>query len=510
MFKKQKLFIQAIYFSELQNSNLYRAKTMKNCKLFKRTLLVAVLACCCSYTHAVISQQAYIKASNTDDFDFFGNSLAISGNTLVVAAFEEQSAATGINGDENDNSLSRAGAVYVYTLVGNQWVFEAYIKASNTDSQDNFGSSVAIDGDTIVVGARYEASSSTDVNGDENNNLLGLAGAAYVFVRNAGVWSQQAYLKASNTGLSDIFGASVAIDNDTIVVGATGEDSNATGVNGDETDNSNPYSGAAYVFTRTSNEWSQQAYLKSSAVDNNDNFGVSVALDGDTIVVGAAMEGSNATGINGDDTDNSALRSGAAYVFIRNAGSWQQQAYIKASNSGFNDEFGRSLAISGDTIIVGAWSEASNASGINGDEGNNSTNAAGAAYIFTRSLDEWGQQAYIKASDSEVGRKFGWNVDIDGNTAVVGAKTKEALYVFSRNQDAWQEIGKPLPSNYEIGDLYSMAASISGNTLLVGAKSEDSSATGVGGDEFDNSVFNSGAAYLFHIDTDLIFINGFE
>ena len=157
-----------------------------------------------------------------------------------------------------------------------------------------------------------------------------------------------------------------------MVVGASGEDSNATGINGDQTNNSASDSGAAYVFVRNGVTWTQQAYLKASNTDAGDLFGYSVAVSGDTVVVGAYGEDSNATGVNGDQTDNSARDSGAAYVFVRNGGTWTQQAYLKASNTDGGDGFGYSVAVSGDTVVVGAFGEDSNATGINGDQTNNS------------------------------------------------------------------------------------------------------------------------------------------
>jgi len=172
-------------------------------------------------------QQAYLKASNTDSLDGFGFSVAISGDTVVVGAAGEDGVATGINGDQSNNSAQRSGAVYVFTRSGTSWSQQAYLKASNTDSSDNFGISVAISGDTVVVGANGEASNATGVNGDQDDNSAAGAGAAYVFTRNGTVWSQQAYLKASNTGGGDEFGQAVAIYDNTLVVGAHLEDSNA-------------------------------------------------------------------------------------------------------------------------------------------------------------------------------------------------------------------------------------------------------------------------------------------
>jgi hypothetical protein len=136
-----------------------------------------------------------------------------------------------------------------------------------------------------------------------------------VFTRTNGVWSQQAYVKASNTGGNDLFGRSVALSGDRLAVGADGEDSPATGVNGDQTDDSAFESGAVYVFMRTNGVWSQQAYVKASNTGGSDVFGASVALDGDTLAIGAVREDSGATGVNGDQADNSAADSGAVYVY---------------------------------------------------------------------------------------------------------------------------------------------------------------------------------------------------
>ena len=307
------------------------------------------------------SQQAYLKASNTGAGDFFG-SVAVSGDTLAVGAAGEDSNATGVNGNQSDNSATTSGAAYVFVRSGTNWTQQAYLKASNTRPGAGFGA-VAISGDTLVVGAPYESSSATGVNGNQNDNSAPGSGAAYVFVRSGTNWSQQAYLKASNTGAGDSFGYSVAISGDTVVVGAWTEDSNATGVNGNQTDNSAADSGAAYVFVRSGTNWTQQAYLKASNTGVEDYFGYSVAVSGDTVVVGADGEDSAATGVNGLQSDNTGFDSGAAYVFVRNGTNWSQQAYLKASNtssnSGTSDAFGRSVAISGDTVVVGANQEAS-------------------------------------------------------------------------------------------------------------------------------------------------------
>ncbi|HWU91069.1 MAG TPA: hypothetical protein VN253_27575 [Kofleriaceae bacterium] len=343
---------------------------------------------------ATWSQQAYVKASNTDADDKFGTSVALSGDgsTLAVGAEQESSAATGIGGNQADNSAIRAGAVYVFARSGATWSQQAYVKASNTNAFDRFGASVALsdNGSTLAVGASTESSASTGIDGDQLSNGVSGAGAVYVFVRSSATWSQQAYIKASNTGAIDTFGTSVALsaDGSTLVATSPLEDSASTGINGNQADNSATNAGAAYVFVRSGTTWTQQAYVKASNTGAGDNFGESVALsaDGSALAVGAVGEASAATGINGDQTSNDALTSGAAYVFARSGTTWSQQAYVKASNTRGGSFFGIGIALSGNasTLAVGADGEASGATGIGGDQTSTSASRAGATYVFHR------------------------------------------------------------------------------------------------------------------------------
>ena len=477
------------------------------------------------------AQTAYLKASNTGERDFFGDSVAVSGDTVVIGARSEDSGATGVNGDLADNSAPAAGAAYVFVRdPDGVWSQQAYLKASNTDSNDDFGRSVAISGDTIVVGARLEDSSTIGVDGNQADNSAQDSGAAYVFVRDGtGVWSQQAYLKASNTGIGDNFGFSVAVSGDTIVVGAFSEDSNATGVNGDQANNSAQDSGAAYVFVRDgTGVWSQQAYLKASNSGIGDQFGGSVAISVDTIVVGATGEDSSATGVNGNQTNNSASFAGAAYVFVRNgAGIWVQQAYLKASNTDANDDFGWSVAVSGDTIVVSSFDEDSNAVGVNGNQADNSFTAAGAAYVFVRNTTIWTQQAYLKASNTNAEDVFGFSVAVSGNTVVVGTERERsnatgingdqadnsafaagAAYVFVRNGTAWSQQAYLKASNTDALDAFGNSVAVNDNTIVIGALAEDSNTTGVNGNQANNSVNAAGAAYIFDIASTTFIVGG--
>lgn len=326
------------------------------------------------------SQQAYVKASNAGGGDGFGSALTLWGDTLAVGASGEDSAATGINGNQNSESALDSGAAYVFTRTGVAWTQQAYLKASNTGVQDGFSASVSLWGDTVAVGAPNEDSAATGVNGNQASNTAFESGAVYVFARSGVTWTQQAYVKASNTDINDRFNT-VRLWGDTLVVGASDEASAATGVNGNQADNSAAASGAAYVFTRSGTAWTQQAYLKSSTARYDDYFGRNLSLWGDTLAVGS-YDDSAATGINGDQADSSAEHAGAAYVFMRSNGTWAQDRYLKASNTGAYDQFGQSVAVWGDTVVVGANMESSSAVGVNGDQNNNNALRAGAAYVF--------------------------------------------------------------------------------------------------------------------------------
>ena len=391
------------------------------------------------------SQQAYLKASNTGGSDFFGHSVAISGDTIVIGAFGEASNQTSVtNGPtaSSDNSAQDAGAVYVFTRTGNTWSQEAYLKPSNADAGDRFGWSVAISGNTIVVGAYGEDSNQTSVTNGPTaslDNSAPHAGAAYVFTRNGTTWSQEAYLKAPNADAGDQFGLAVAISGNTIVVGTSQEGSNQSTITNGNTaslNNSMSQAGAAYVFTRTGNTWSQEAYLKAPNTNNGAQFGQTVSIDGNTIVVGAFGEASNQTFITNDSTaslDTSAPQAGAAYVFTRTGSTWSQQAYLKAPNADAGDQFGQTVAIMGNKIVVGANGEASLQTTITAVPGtDNLAPQAGAAYVFTRTGTTWSQQAYLKAPNADAGDQFGSALAIS-NDIVIGTYREASNQTFVTN-----------------------------------------------------------------------------
>jgi hypothetical protein len=362
---------------------------------------------------------------------------------------------------------------------------------------DMFGSGVAVSGDTVVIGAMLEDGDSSGVNGNQASNGAVDSGAAYVFVRDGSAWTEQAYLKASNTGVGDRFGSSVGISGDTIVVGASREGSNATGVDGDETDDTAFEAGAAYVFVRSGTTWSQQAYLKASNAQPFSRFGWSVDMSDDTIVVGANL-------------------ASAAYVFVRTGTAWSEQAHLQASNSDAGDFFGTAVAICGDTIVVSATGEDSNATGVDGDESDNSAEKSGAAYIFVRSGATWSQQSYLKASNPSQYDEFGGSVSVSGDVVVVGAAYEDgsatgvnglqddgasnagAAYVFVRSGANWGLRAYLKASNTDAQDWFGNSVAVFGSTILVGAPNEWGPSSGIDGPQ-GNAVWAqlSGAAYVF-------------
>lgn len=355
------------------------------------------------------SQTSYIKPS-LNGGEFFGSDVALSGDGTTLVAGAQQ---------KDKSGETEAGAVYVYTLDGNgNWTQQSLIQAANAVQLDTFGESVALsaNGDTLAVGAVNEAADATGIDqGDtistnHSSDTPQDVGAVYVYTRNdSGNWSRQVYIKPDYVGpnaatcsktycweYADYFGTDVALtaDGNTLVVGANGDDSDATGVkntSGSEfsaaKDNSLVSAGAAYVYARSAGSWSRDAYIKASNTDANEWFGTRVAVspDGDTIAVGAPDEGSATTGVNeGGQSDNSIENGGAVYVYDKDGGDWSQRSYVKAPVTDQYDYFGRSVALSrdGNVLAVGAQGEASGAFGIEADRTFNRTPAAGAAYLY--------------------------------------------------------------------------------------------------------------------------------
>ena len=490
----------------------------------------------------------YLKASNAGEDDRLGRgdplvgvgmAMSADGNTLAVSSPHEDGGATGVNGNQKDESAWDAGAVYVFVRSGGRWTQQAYIKASNAQTSDRFGISLALsgDGNTLAVGATLEDSGARGVGANQGDNSADSAGAVYVFARTGTTWAQQAYIKASNADAADQFGWSLALSNDgnTLAVGAQGEGSAATGINppspagsggtgGGQEDNSAADAGAAYVFVRTGAMWTQQAYIKASNAQGGDRFGFSITLtaDGNTLAVGAYDEDGGASGINGVVNED-APGSGAAYVFVRRGTTWTQDAYVKQTTTVRNSALGSAVALSSDgtTLAVGAVDETSLTRGIDGDESSKQDNtvSAGAIYIYGRTADGWRRQAYVKSFNIGPTDLFGMRLALtrDGSVLAAGApgqsgsgrgfkanpeelKAPEsgAVYLFVRNAGRWTQQAYIKAPNADEFDQFGsgVALSADGATMAVAANGEDS-ASGIDGNQNDNSLRDSGAVFIF-------------
>ncbi len=403
-----------------------------------------------------------------------GLSLSADGDVAVTGAADNGNA-RGINVVPVDQSLVGSGAAFAYSRDGaGTWRQEAYFKASNADAGDAFGYSAAFAGDTAVVGAPGEDSSVGGINGNEADNSLESAGAAYVFVRNTdGTWTQQAYLKPPDPLTYDKFGYSVAIDGDTIAVSASRESqgviyfftrdaggnwaesgtviaeddawdvafADALALDGDSLAvgakwHGMAFEGAVYMFRRDgSGNWSQEDLLVASNTGADDSFGASVALHEGTLVVGALQEASAATGIGGNGDDNSAPYAGAAYVFVRNAsGDWDEHAYLKSSNNEADDLFGQDVAVHGDWVAVAAPNEGSAAAGIEGDQSDNSLAGSGAVYLFHRNdAGTWSQAYYVKAALPRANARFGIQISLTARDLAIAAPLEDGVDGNRRN-----------------------------------------------------------------------------
>jgi hypothetical protein len=439
-----------------------------------------------------------VASSNIEPGDNFGYAVALSqdGTTMAVGAWAERSGARGVDGDQSDNSVPEAGAVYVFVRDAAGWTQQAYLKASNTgiglDLGDSFGWNLAIsgDGDLIAVGAPLEDSS------PQGEDTVSAAGAVYMFRRTGASWQQEAFLKASNPRQSASFGNNVALslDGTRLAVGAPLEPSPSTGIDGDQTSSAAPDAGAVYVFRRDATSWTQEAYVKQSNTNAGDSFGaVSLSADGSTLAVGATGEASS----TGDQTDNAAPYAGAVYIFVRTGTTWTQQAYVKPPVIGADDGFGAIVWLSSDgSTLAAATGDASAATGVDGNAGDNSAADAGAVYLFERTGTTWNHAAYIKPSNTDAGDAFGSNtfdfyggnaaLSGDGSALVVcsGAEDSASLdpadntasnagacYRFARSGASWQQTAyiKALVPEAEARFGTGMALSADGHTLAVGA-----------------------------------------
>jgi len=395
------------------------------------------------------SQVAKLLASDGAPIDWFGATVSISGDTVVIGA------------ERHDDTGTDSGSAYIYQrdYAGtDNWGQVVKLTASDPAADDRFGSSVSISGDAVVIGAGRD-----DDAGSES-------GSAYIFYRDEGGtdnWGQVAKLTASDAATGDYFGSSVSISGDTVVIGAYLDDGG----------------GSAYIFQRDqggADNWGQVAKLTAWDAAPGDDFGLSVSISGDTVVAGAYQD------------DDAGERSGSAYVFQRDEvdpNNWDQVAKLTALDAAAYDKFGYSVSISGDTVVVGAHNDT------------HAVNGAGSAYVFGRNqggADNWGQVAKLTASDAAYSDDFGCAVSISGDTVVAGAygdgygeSMSGSAYVFQRDggdPNNWDQVAKLTASDAAARHFFGQAVSISGDTALIGAYGNEDA-----GD-------NSGSAYTFDRD----------
>lgn len=389
-------------------------------------------------------QEAVLKAMDVagngfaaESYAWFGEKLAISGDTIVVGTEYDDQCDASSNDGTNAGCYS-SGAVFVFTRSTDggtaTWTQEAFLKPAGLRNYDYFGSSVAIDGDTLVVGAEGDDSCAAGVDAAQavdGGELCYSAGAAYVFERDGGVWTQAAYLKGPSPDAYDSFDV-VAVSGGIVAVGASGDDSFGTGTTADPDSDNCTDSGAVSIFVRTGengDEWVEQAYLKADNAWIGDSFGTSLDLDLDTLVVGAPYE----DGCAADDSataGDGCSSAGAAYAYVLagepgQAPTWTEQGYLKSANPVSFEGFGRDVALFEDTIVAGERYEDGCGQGLDAALGADNCWSSGAAHVFRRDgvaeQAAWADEAYLKASDSHADLAFGGAVDVTYGRVVVGA-----------------------------------------------------------------------------------------
>ena len=382
--------------------------------------------------------EAQLLAADGAADDFFGFAVSVSGDTAVIGAHLDDTAA-GTN----------AGSVYVFVRTGTAWSLQQKLLASDAAAGDNFGWSVALAGDRVVIGAV-----SDDTAGGAN------AGSAYVFVRSGTAWTEQQKLVAADGAADDAFGFSVAISGDTLAVGADSDDM-AAGIN----------VGSAYVYVLSGGTWTPQQKLVAPDGVAGDVFGYAVSLSGDSAAVGA-LQADTPAGVD----------AGAAYVFVRSGTVWSQQQKLLAADGAAADQLGSSVSISGDTAVAGARFD-------DAPQQN-----SGSAYVFVRSGTVWTQQQKLVASDAAEIDLFGWSAALSGDTLVLGAPGDDttggddagSAYVFGRFGSVWTEHRRLLAPDGALEDQMAFSVSLSGDTVAAGAVFDDTT----GG-------ANAGSAHIF-------------
>jgi hypothetical protein len=373
--------------------------------------------------------QVKLTASDAAFQDQFGARVAVSGDTIVVGANKDD-----VNGKTDQ------GSVYVFVRSNGIWEEQAHFSSSDGAAGDQFGAAVALDGNNMVVGARFA---------DSNN------GKAYAFTRSgpSGTWIEQKLTRTLFPGSSAFpgqFGYSVGISGNTIVVG----NPRAHGIN-------NVPTGVAHVFVRNGATWDPQTVF--SGTSGNGLFGQAVAINGGTIIVGDPAAFFDAPN---DPNHPFGIVKGAAYVFTGAGANWSFQQQLAAPDGDQDDFFGQTVAVDGDSAIVGAP----------GDDVNGRVDQ-GSMSIWVRNNNVWSQQFAITGADSAAGDNFGSDVAIRGSTAVVGAlfhgvnsnPNQGTAYVFSRKGGLWSQLDQLIATDGGSGDRFGVAIGLTNRTAVVGA-----------------------------------------
>lgn len=379
-------------------------------------------------------QTSVLIPDNPETLAEFGYSVSISGNLAVVGARDADP-------DLGDGLLVDAGVAYIFSLTGSGWVQEARLIAKDAQPGDTFGVAVDIDGQTVVVGA-----TGVDIEREKN------AGAAYVFTRDGTTWEQKAKLVASDSLEDDAFGTSVAVDGITIVVGADSKDVYSI-----------PEAGAAYVFIKRGGLWDQKAILLPSTPSLGGYFGGAVDVDGSRIIVGATE--ANLTGDPG---------TGSAYIYNGGGNSWQSEAKLSYDNERSGDFFGHAVAIEGNTAVVGAVFR-------DPDLGFGRVTNAGSVLVYRRDSGYWKLQEELSPADAEPFGHFGQSVAISGSALAVGADGKSqagfdqagAVYLYTRKSAEWLAPIKVVADSVAEEDGFGNAVALSGERMIVGANRKD-------------------------------------
>jgi hypothetical protein len=322
------------------------------------------------------AQQAKLVPADARAGDVFGHAVAISGDAAIISAYGADAAGPD------------SGAAYIFARAGDSWLQQAKLVGDDIGMFDRFGASVAIDGNIAVVGAHGKDDAGPD------------SGAAYVFVNNGGVWTQQTKLSPIDTVAGDLFGFSVSVSGDYIIVGA--HQASAAG----------PDSGTAYIFTRDGVRWRQSAKLSPKDAAVGDAFGYAVSISGDSLIVGAPRD------------DHLGADAGSAYIFVRSGTQWLEQSKLTAEDAESEDEFGAAVSLSGDRAIVGAWKDDHPPNSDRDDPAEHIDK--GSIYAFLRSGFSWRQTGRATAITANRFDEFGVSLSISGNFAVIGSHGDDA------------------------------------------------------------------------------------